>query len=256
MLKRSVLFFLGIGLFFLSACSFSIPTAQEKTTPTLTPASTTPPASTGKLTITVKRQTHGNNQIVTLDLESEYLPVVVASENDAAPYESLKVQATASRTFAMYKKEVEPRSQEYDVLDSEADQVYNPEKLSNLPQSKQQEIKQAVKDTEGMVLKYMGKIICGFFVSGFGGTENYVTEENEGQSGDGITQTTLGLVTSPPSKNPYNRGCMGQVQANDMASRGYTWEQILRHFYGSDIQIEPIDATLSTMPTPVTIPII
>lgn len=142
--------------------SFEMPVAGP--TPELTPA-----VPSTELTIKVKRQAHGSGQIETLDLESEYLPVVVASENAAAPYESLKAQAVASRSFALYKKQVDPRDASYDLLDSEADQVYNPSVTVT------QQHRQAVKDTEGIILKYGRKVICAFYVSGTGTTEKYVT---------------------------------------------------------------------------------
>lgn len=205
--------------------SISIEMPVAAPAPELTPA-----VPSTELTIKVKRQAHGSGQIETLDLESEYLPFVVTSENAAASYESLKAQAVASRSFALYKKQVDPRDASYDLLDSEADQVYNPSVTVT------QQHRQAVKDTEGIILKYGRKVICAFYVSGTGTTEKYVTY-NEGKSGDDITQTSLGWVTSPPSKNPYNRGCMGQIQANELASKGYTWQQILRYFYGSDIDL-------------------
>ena len=185
----------------------------------------------------VKKQAYGGGQIEALDLENEYLPVVVACENGDAPYEALKAQAVVSRTFALYKRQVEPRSKNYDVLDSEADQVYNPSVFAALPQSKQEEIKRAVKETN-QILQYGDDIICTFFVSGTGNTAKYVTF-NEGKEGNAITQTSLGRVTSPPSENPHNRGCMGQVQANELASEGYTFRKILQYFYGSDIKFIP-----------------
>jgi hypothetical protein len=183
----------------------------------------------------VKTETYGDGTIKVLDLESEYLPVVVASENPDAPYESMKAQVIASRTFAAYKINYEPRSNEFDVYDDERDQVYNPAKFETLPQSKQEQIKRAVQETTGIILRWKGVIICAFFVSGIGDTAKYVTY-NEGKNGDDITQTTLGWCTEPPSKNPHNRGCMGQVQANELALKGYSYQQIIRYFYGADIE--------------------
>ena len=181
------------------------------------------------LTIKVKTVEHGDGTVKTLNLENEYLPVVVACENGAAPSESMKAQAVASRTFAMYKIN-HPRGSNFDVWDNESDQVYNPSKTVT------DKHRQSVTDTTGIVLRYTGKIICAFYVSGSGSTAKYVTYK-EGKSGDDITQTTLVWCTDPPSKNPYNRDCMGQVQANDLDSeKGYNYQQILRYFYGDDIE--------------------
>ena len=41
---------------------------------------------------------------------------------------------------------------------------------------------------------------------------------------------------NPPSLNPHNRGCLGQVLANELAAKGYNYQQILRYFYGADIE--------------------
>jgi hypothetical protein len=42
-----------------------------------------------------------------------------------------------------------------------------------------------------------------------------------------------------PTPALTNRGAMGQIQANALASNnGYTWRQILKYFYGADIIIE------------------
>jgi len=188
------------------------------------------------ISIRVKTATYGDGSILTLDLESDYLPVVVGCENGAAPYESMKVQAVASRTFAMYKIE-HPSGADFDVYDDERDQVYNPA-ITVIDK-----YRGAVEDTRDIVLKYTGKVICAFFVSGTGDTAEYVTY-NEGKSGDDITQTTLGWCTDPPSKNPYNRGCMGQVQANALAPPhgDYNYQQILKYFYGADIEGLPLSA--------------
>jgi peptidoglycan hydrolase-like amidase len=217
-------------------------TQTETTTATITDTLTeTVTVTVTIIPIKVKRATYGHGQIESLDMESEYLPVVVASENPKAPYESLKAQVIASRTFAFFKMIYEPRSNEYDILDSQADQVYDPERWEILSPAEQETIRQAIRETNGIILKYAGVIICSCYVSGNAQTLHYVTF-NEGKSGDNITQTTLINYSYPPSRTPHNRGCMGQVQANELASQGYTYEQIIKYFYGSDIIIEKYSA--------------
>jgi len=159
------------------------------------------------------------------------LPYVVAAENDIAPFESMKAQAVASRTFAYYKKE-NPSGASFDIYDDSRDQNYKPWLVltDNLINS--------VSQTNGIVLKWGGVIICSFYISGDGSYAQYVTY-NEGKSGEGITQSSIGWITNPPSLNPYNRGAMGQIQANALANDGYTWQNILKYFYGNDIIIEP-----------------
>lgn len=86
--------------------------------PTPTPIPTTTPTPSGD-TIRVFRS--ATDQIEVLDIEKEYLPYVVAAENDIAPFESMKAQAVASRTFAYYKKE-HPSGTNFDIYDDSNDQ--------------------------------------------------------------------------------------------------------------------------------------
>jgi peptidoglycan hydrolase-like amidase len=217
-------------------------TQTQITTATITETLTeTATVTVTVIPIKVKRSTHGNGQIVSLDMESEYLPVVVTSENPEAPYESLRAQVIAARTFAFFKMIYEPRSSEYDILDSQADQVYDPAKWEILSPEEQETIKQAVRETNGIILKYAGVIICSCYVSGNAQMLRYVTF-NEGKSGDEITQTTLINRSIPPSLTPHNRGCMGQIQANELASQSYTYEEIIRYFYAEDISIVRYEA--------------
>jgi len=205
---------------------------HSRLTPTPTPVLTPEPApiptttSTGD-TIRVYRSATG--QIAVLKIETEYLPYVVAAENDIAPFESMKAQAIASRTYAYYKKE-NPSGANFDVYDDSRDQNYNPRLVLT------DNLKNSVSQTNGIVLKWGGVIICSFYISGSGDTSPYVTY-NEGKSREDITQSSIGWMTNPASLNPYNRGAMGQIQANALANKGYTWQNILKYFYGTDIII-------------------
>jgi len=195
-------------------------------TPTPAPIPTTAPITTPTGdTIRVFRSATG--KIYVLNIETEYLPYVVAAENDIAPFESMKAQAVASRTYAYYKKE-HPSGTNFDIYDDSRDQNYKPQ----LPLT--DNLKNSVSQTNGIVLKWGGVIICSFYISGSGDTASYVTY-NQGKSGEAITQSSIGWITNPPSLNPYNRGAMGQIQANALANHGYKWQNILKYFYGNDI---------------------
>jgi len=200
----------------------------------------TPPTNT----ILVKRETYGDGSIESLDLESEYLPVVVACEiggvvsqlDEKAAMEVLKAQAVVSRTFAIYKRDVERKGWNFHLYDDERDQVYNPNH-PNVHNSKvMQLVRKAIEETKGMILRYKGKTISAFFVTGNGGTAEYVTI-NEGKSGEDVERAKLPIGNV---SNPANRGCMGQIQAIQLAKKGYTWQRILRYFYGEDIEIAQI----------------
>ncbi len=179
-----------------------------------------------------------------VDTEDKYLPSVVHCENGGAPFEALKAQAIAARTYLYYKMETSGA-----IADGTGDQVYS---CGSGPTAEQ--IK-AVKDTAGQVLRYKGVTICAFFVAGGAGTppgckgdtsastEKYVTY-NEGKSGSGITQTTLGFV-SPT--NYRNRGCLSQLGSRCLDKAGKTAEDMVRFYYGADIVLET--ATGPCVPT-------
>lgn len=167
--------------------------------------------------------------------ETDYLPHVVDCENGAAPTEALKAQAIVARTYLYFKM-----ASSGSVADGQGDQVYT---CGSTPSAAQ---KQAVTDTSGIVLQYKQNTIASFFVAGGkaqppackGGsdptaTEQYVTY-NDGKSGSGITQSTLGYV-SPT--NYENRGCLSQNGSSCLAGEGKTYLDILRFYYGADIEI-------------------
>jgi Mg-chelatase subunit ChlD len=168
-----------------------------------------------------------------LDLEKEYLPIVVASENGAAgvPLEALKAQAVASRSFAIYKMQYEPRSAVFDVCDTTADQKYNPLKFVR------PEVRRAVQETAGIVAKWNGEIVAGLFVKGdqASGTAPFVTV-NEGKRGNDVTPASR---PRGAPENPHNRGIMGQDKTNELAKQGWDYQRILRYFYGADVVFSP-----------------
>jgi MYXO-CTERM domain-containing protein len=65
------------------------------------------------------------------------------------------------------------------------------------------------------------------------GTEHWVTY-NEGLSGDALEQSRIGWVDPG---NYANRGCMSQNGSHCLSTAGRSWDQILRFYYGSDIEI-------------------
>ncbi len=171
-----------------------------------------------------------------LDTENDYLPHVVQCEDGGGGLEALKAQAVAARTYLYYKM-----SSSGSIMDGQGDQVYS---CGRTPTAQQV---QAVHDTSGQVLQYMGTTIAAFFVAGAyqsppgcsGGTNDPTGTEgdvtyNEGLSGSNITQSPLGWV-NPGNKE--NRGCMSQNGANCLASAGQSYDQILKFYYGADISI-------------------
>lgn len=220
---RRIAISLAVSLVTLLLCSSILP---------FNPSYTSADSQLLTTSIRVKTVTYGDGSVKTLDLESEYLPVVVACENQNALPEAMRAQAVASRTYALYFKG-HPLGEDFDLYDGEMSQVYNPGDPTHpvLPKHEQ-----AVADTSGVVLKYNGSPICAFFVSGKnipGIDETYIyVTNNEGKTGDDVIPSTIGHPA-----NPLNRGCMGQIQADELESvHGYDYPRILKYFYGADIE--------------------
>ncbi len=196
----------------------------------------------------------------TVAMETDYVPNVTWCENGNAPAQALNAQSAAARTFAYYKISTGGTP----VKNSQGDQVYKcPGRTPSAAQlSKCQD---ATNATSGYVMTYKGKITAGFYVSGvtpgylnseckftgnsssagYVGVQDYVTY-NWGKSGgkaNGFTQTTLGWVNDG---NYANRGCMAQNGATCLANNGWEWMNILKFFYGADINIEKASGSCVT----------
>lgn len=184
-----------------------------------------------------------------VDVETDYLPHVVACENGAASFEALKVQAISARSYLYYRL-----NGTGDIDDGTGDQVYTCGRPPTL------EHMMAVAATSGQVLQYQGTQVAAFYVAGskqaapscMGGTddptntERYVTY-NQGKSGDGIDQTTLGLVNIA---NLANRGCMSQNGSDCLSDDGGLAHDIVRFYYGEDIEIVQAEGACVTPPDP------
>lgn len=183
------------------------------------------------------------------DVETDYLPHVVTCENGGAPFESLKAQAVAARTFLYYKL-IHGGS----IRDGTSDQVY-----SCATQPGDAQIR-AVRETAGQYLAYGSTVLCSFFVAGARqtppecrgntsdstNTERYVTY-NWGLSGDDIHQSTLGWVD--PGNNA-NRGCFSQWGSRCLANDGWVYTDMLKFYYGMDIGLHTATGDCVQPPEP------
>ncbi|RMG95614.1 MAG: hypothetical protein D6705_13210 [Deltaproteobacteria bacterium] len=176
-----------------------------------------------------------------VETETDYLPHVITCENGGANLEALKAQAIAARSVAYYAME-----NSGSICDGQGCQVYT---CGATPQAKHY---QAVEETAGMYLRYNGNLTYGFYVAGDpntappscvgndanASTEKYVTY-NEGKTGTAVEQTTLGWVFDPQDAGyGQNRGCMSQWGSRCLENdQGYDYVQILRFYYGDDIEI-------------------
>jgi hypothetical protein len=184
-------------------------------------------------------QTSAADKVLTeegwLDFEREYLPRVVTGENGRAHAEALKAQAIASRTYVLRAMQDDPKlGRTVPIANSQKFQVFAKTALPTCIA--------AVESTRGMVAKFGGRLIIANYVAGAiwdngtpsrdsTNTEKWVTY-NEGKSGSDVQPTRLSNT-----KRSDNRGCMSQNGADWLARAGRTYEQILRFFYGADLEI-------------------
>jgi hypothetical protein len=173
-------------------------------------------------------------------IEEVYLPAVVSCENGAAAAEALKAQAIAARSYLYYKLGTAGA-----IADGPVDQVFT----CSWPPTEAHYA--AAAATAGQVLRYRDTQVAGFFVAGAlqappecrGGvddptaTEPFVTD-NQGRSSIEVTQTPLGFVAP---ENFANRGCLSQNGASCLADAGASAEEIVRRYYGEDIDLELAD---------------
>jgi len=180
------------------------------------------------------------------DTETDYIAHVVTCENGGANLEALKAQAIAARSVAYYAM-----AENGTICDGQGCQVYT---CDAQPKAIHY---QAAAETAGQYLSFdnpiKGRVLTyAFYVAGDNdqtpsckavdpnaGTEKFVTY-NAGKSSTDVEETTLGFQFKDPNNYGYgqNRGCMGQWSArcleNDL---GYDHVEILRYFYGEDIDI-------------------
>jgi MYXO-CTERM domain-containing protein len=171
-----------------------------------------------------------------VDVETDYLAHVVQCENGAASFEALRAQAVSARSYLYYELE-----RSGSIGDGQGSQVYS---CGRTPTDAHYD---AVASTSGQVLRYRDTQVAAFYVAGAlqtsatctggtndpTGTERWVTY-NEGQSGAAVEQTRLGFV-SPT--NYANRGCMSQNGADCLSDAGRPYHEILRFYYGADIEM-------------------
>lgn len=115
----------------------------------------------------VKIRLTETDEIVSMSIE-EYVVGIVAAEMPASfEIEALKAQAVAARSYALANKN---NNDLYDYDDTTADQAFitknkMKEKWKENFEKYYSKIKNAVNDTEGLVIKYQDKIISAFYFS-------------------------------------------------------------------------------------------
>lgn len=186
------------------------------------------------------------------DTETVYVPSVTFHENGLASFEALKAQAVAARTFAYFKMQTSGS-----IDNGQNDQVFVRRGSSIVNSGIWRD---AALDTWGEVLTHPllpeGETIASFYVAGGlispftpidslqsgvtsdpTNTERFVTY-NLGDTGSNIDQTSLGFETPNPNDFPVNRGAKSQNGADFLSDNSVSYIDILKHYYGADIQLE------------------
>jgi len=185
-----------------------------------------------------------------MDFESEYVPRVVTRENGEAPLEALKAQAIAARTFALRAMLDKP------LLGTTAAPVRNSEGFQTYAKAATSACETATKATAWHVATYQHELILANYVAGakwsadgvpIPGTDPRNTERwvtyNQGRYGDQVEPTRLVSY-----HHKQNRGCMSQHGSRWLARHGYNYLQILRCFYGADLELVDLQGARSGSP--------
>jgi hypothetical protein len=167
---------------------------------------------------------------------------VCTQENGAAGGNALKAQAIAARTYLL-------RAMRDDASLGTTKPIGNGEFFQAYAKVANQGCLDATEATRGVVARYKGELTIANYVAGSlvkadgtKGTDPTSTEKwvtyNEGKSGAEVTPTKLSYTSRTD-----NRGCMSQNRAAYLSNNGYDHGQILRYFYGADLELN--DPTVS-----------
>jgi hypothetical protein len=221
-----------------------------------------------------------------LDVETQYLPKVVCCENGAAHPEALKAQAVLARTYMYFQYfESGNGTPGKPLTGTQSDQVYN----CTTPVS--QKCTDAVVATKNQITTFERASVSyhnvSFFVDGRRpaciargscscpkpSATTSMTPANHPADCACFTLSSNGLAphetynwnksgtaVSPvgaPMGNPgheSNRGCAGQNVQNCLGYAGWNYFDMLRMFYGQDIQVRVAGGALVPEPGTVVVP--
>lgn len=178
--------------------------------------------------------------------DTNYIPNVVYFENGLASWEALKAQAVAARSYAFYRMETGGSIQNGTV-----DQVYY-RPFAGGPSAIHLA---AALATEGEVISFAGLQTAAFYVAGAipslpngfaipgdpdpTNTEKWVTYPHLfNKIGNQNLGTPLGFQGTPSNPFYRNRGAMSQNGSDFLSDNGTSYVDILKFYYGADIQLE------------------
>ena len=189
-------------------------------------------AAFGGMSIRVKL---GDGRIETMTLEN-YLRAVVPAEIPATWHpEALKAQAIAARSYAANAiRRARYLGKKFDITtDPSVDQNYRPDKI-HIATDK------AILATAGLVAIYNRHPIDAVYSANCGGHTRNSEDVFKKADGSPANPTPYLRGVSCPAPGPKNGHGVGLCQhgAQTFAKQGFTFEQILKHYY-TGITIEP-----------------
>ena len=197
----------------------------------------------------VPAQVKVNGRIVSV--EADYLPRVVQCENPGAPYEALKAQAIAARTYLTYRtgKQSVPT-----IKDGESDQVYTCPSNNN-GRLVAPDVARAVEETRSRIVMWNGDVTAGFFVAGASRRDDNCKRLTDPTDTERFLTFNFGLIEGVAnaskigfSGDNHNRGAFGQRLANCLAdTTSMDAHALLRYFYGSDVQVDLLGTRIPTV---------
>ncbi len=189
--------------------------------------------------IEIRKKSNGRLLVINdLDLEAYLLGVVAAEIPSDWEMETLKAQAVASRTYALYQKQNAGR-RPYHILATVDSQMY----LGRRGERKR--ATEAVEETQGLVITYRDKVIPAFYHASCGGhTENAlelwgidepflkgVDCDCQNISKYGIWEkrfTTAGVIRAL-RREGFRLADIGSVEMGDLTPAGRVKNVIFRH---------------------------
>lgn len=168
-----------------------------------------------------------DGHVETMPLEA-YLRAVVPAEVPALwPFEAVKAQAVASRSYAQYAIE-HPKFPNADICTTTLCQHYDPKKIH-------ERADQAIRETRDLVVLHQGQTANTVFSANCGGH----TKNNEDEW-IGRPEAYLRGVSCPVKGDRLGHGVgLCQYGARSLAKEGKSFEDILNYYY-QEITIGPI----------------
>ncbi len=184
-------------------------------------------------TLAIRPKARYLEAIVTMDLEQAVASAVAAEALTGTPFEALKAQAVAARSYFAAARN---RHEDYDACDSTHCQF-----LRELPSARSLAT-QATRDTAGLLLTYQGKPLAALYSASCGGTTRSLDDPQAGYPYYAVScnycqHHRRGLVEG-------HRYGLCQRGAAGMANSGATFRVILSHYYPGTAVTGAYPATL------------